>query len=224
MSGMNVNVELTNSKHFASWESGSFNSRTERGWACLIADSEAKPQPILYEKNPLNSKRHYLIKVSTGFLVVVTNIDKLPNSRLYSTRILVGRIMSLRTQAGKWEAADGNRVSAVTSSTSLLFSESFLAEKDSLLRETEKLEVFVSDLSIEGLNELKRMVVTSIEKALTPSESQRMFWCFKREDFPKNTKKIEADNQNQENESKPDGEITNEGVVRSENLDSETKI
>jgi hypothetical protein len=175
-----ISVDFTKSGSFAVWESGSFNPKTNLGWAGLVAGPDGQPQQAIFERNPQTSKYHYLVKVTTGSIVVVTNIGPLPNSNLFRTRILVGRIDSLGTRAG----AAGSDRPEVTSSTTLLWSESFLNKKANIASYTEELEVFVPGLSDEVLASIKSMIVQSVIKAMTPASEQRMFWCTKREVVP----------------------------------------
>lgn len=177
-----VATEFTRSGSFAIWESGSFNPQTDNGWACLVADPMALPQRPVFERNVAKSKHHYLFRVVLGALVVVTNIQRMPNSRnLFSARVTVGKVTALHTQPSEKNPSHLDAESQVTP----LWSESFLAPKADLLKVSETLVVSSPALVGDCLESVYRMIRESLDKALTPATEQRMFWGEARETKPK---------------------------------------
>jgi hypothetical protein len=164
------------------WESGSFNPQTDNGWACLVSDPMGLPQRPVFERNVAKSKHHYLFRVVLGSLVVVTNIQRMPNSKdLFSARVTVGRVIALQTRPNE---KNPTRLDAV-SEVQPLWSESFLSPKRSLLDQSQNLMVVIPDLTIDVHEQVQTMIYASVDKALTPATEQRMFWGEVREVKPK---------------------------------------
>jgi len=179
---INVATEFTRSGAFAIWESGSFNPQTDNGWACLVGDSNGVPQHPVFERNVLKSKHHYLFRVALGSLVVITNIQRMPNSKdLFSARVTVGRVTALQTRPNE---KNPTRLDAV-SEIQPLWSESFLSPKNLLQEHSEGLDVVSPGLTAEVLDQVGQMIWASVGKALTPATEQRMFWGAIRESKPK---------------------------------------
>jgi hypothetical protein len=179
---INVATEFTRSGSFAIWESGSFNPQTDNGWACLVADPNGLPQNPVFERNVLKSKHHYLFRVTLGSLVVITNIQRMPNSKdLFSARVTLGRVTSLQTRPND---KNPTRLDAV-SEVQPLWSESYLSPYRSLQECSEDLMVVSPGLTEEVLNQVHQMIWASVDKALTPATAQRMFWGEVREVKPK---------------------------------------
>ncbi len=177
-----VATEFTRSGSFAIWESGSFNPQTDNGWACLVADPMALPQRPVFERNVAKSKHHYLFRVVLGSLVVVTNIQRMPNSRnLFSARVIVGKVTALHTQPSEKNPTHLDAESQITP----LWSESFLAPKADLLKVSQTLTISSPTLVGDCLEGVYRMIMASIDKALTPATEQHMFWGEVREAKPK---------------------------------------
>lgn len=175
---MKVEFDFTKSGNFAVWESGSFNPQTNKGWACLVADPEGNKRQPIYERVPQHSKHHYLIRVSSGYLVIVTNIKPL-NDNLYSIKIDVGRIESLSTRLA--EEADKQDVEVLYEITTLA-TNSFLSEPTRILeRAASTIDVAIANMAPEVLDRVREMMMASVEKATTKSVEQRMFWCVKRD-------------------------------------------
>jgi hypothetical protein len=173
-----VATEFTRSGAFAIWESGSFNPQTDNGWACLVANPEALPQRPVFERNVAKSKHHYLFRVVLGSLVVVTNIQRMPNSRgIFSARVLVGKVTALHTHPNEKNPTHLDAESQITP----LWSESFLAPKADLLKVGATLSVSAPSLEGDCLEGVYGMIRASLDKALTPATEQRMFWGSVRE-------------------------------------------
>ncbi len=179
---INVATEFTRSGAFAIWESGSFNPQTDNGWACLVGDPEAMPQHPVFERNVTKSKHHYLFRVVLGSLVVVTNIQRMPNSRnLFSARVIVGKVTALHTRPNEKNPTHLDAESQITP----LWSESFLAPKADLLAVSDALTVASPSLTGDCLNNVHNMIHESIAKSLTPAPEQHMFWGSVRESKPR---------------------------------------
>lgn len=186
---INVATEFTRSGSFAIWESGSFNAQTENGWACLVADPQGLPQHPIFERNVSKSKHHYLFRVTLGSLVVITNIQRMPNSKdLFSARVTVGRVTALQTRPND---KNPTRLDAV-SEVQPLWSESFLGMKHTLQERGGELSPVIPGLEIEVLDRLQAMIWESLGKSLTPASEQHMFWGTVREAKPKKATKNEA--------------------------------
>lgn len=196
---INVATEFTRSGSFAIWESGSFNPQTDNGWACLVADPNGLPQNPVFERNVLKSKHHYLFRVTLGSLVVITNIQRMPNSKdLFSARVTLGRVTSLQTRPND---KNPTRLDAV-SEVQPLWSESYLSPYRSLQECSEDLMVVSPGLTEEVLNQVHQMIWASVDKALTPATAQRMFWGAVRESR-KNTRKDNSVHDDFENIQSP---------------------
>lgn len=167
-----VNCEFTRHGNFAVWESGSYSSKTHNGWSVLVGSPEAKPLVTLFNRNPAQSRNHYLFKVDTGYLVVVTNVKPWTSGDLVTVKIVIGYFSNLVSKPTQGKA----NASQVEYSTKTLWSESLIAPKGQVVQRSADLSIDIEGYSSEIIARLKTMAKASVEKAMTLPEGQKCFY------------------------------------------------
>lgn len=183
-----IYCEFTRSGSFAAWESGSLSDMTKKGWAVLLASPEGHKLQSLFARNPARTPNHYLFRIETGYLVVVTNVKPWTSGDLYTVKTAVAYFDNLKSAAAPGKA----KAATVDYSTQILWSESFITSRESILDRAADLSVQIQGRDEETSDRLKQMVIASIEKSLTLPAKQRMFWGIPREEAVEKTPKQTA--------------------------------
>lgn len=167
-----VNCEFTRHGNFAVWESGSYSSKTQNGWSVLVGSPEAKPLVTLFNRNPAQSRNHFLFKVDTGYLVVVTNVKPWTSGDLVTVKIVIGYFSNLVSKPTPGKA----NASQVEYATKTLWSESLIAPKSQVVQRADDLSIDVEGYGSDVIARLKTMARASVEKAMTLPDSQKCFY------------------------------------------------
>jgi hypothetical protein len=175
---MKIRLDLTKTNRFAIWESGGWDSSKKNrnsifGTSVIIAGPEGERLKIAFDTNPRENITQCAFFAEIGQIVAACYVELPPevndNSQERLISLELARIQQLTTDLIQGEAR------AIPKLQTLWVHRQPVSLKDAL-------HVADSyDLTKEGHKEdYRNLLRVSIEKAITPLNSQRFFWAIPR--------------------------------------------
>lgn len=161
---MTPTIELTKQRHFAGWETGQFNPRTQTGTAVLFADPDFGKPKVVYDYAHQATTYKYLFILNPGFRTARVQVTALSKGQ-YRLHLSLLQIEELFI-----EQVQGHPVPRAEFKTQFMILKIFKS-----LDEMMDMRFYYSYIGEYGVKS-EEFLRAVMEKALTPVAEQRLFW------------------------------------------------
>jgi hypothetical protein len=168
---MKPRIDISNQNNLTIWESGRWNEKQNVGRAILVAGPEGEKLNVVYECDPTGATNyHYLFFANAEQIVASAYIKKLDDNR-YKYDLELSSIVSLTTNAIQGESVASAKLKSLWTLKQIGKDTNFSPLID---------KSYTPDRL--GFRKAYRdLLMSTVQKALTPSEKQKLFWGIPRQ-------------------------------------------
>jgi hypothetical protein len=163
---MKPRIELSDKGNPTIWESGSWQKPQGIGRGCLIAGPEGEKLQVIFDKNPQTANFQYLFFANPNQVIATAFVKDVPPNQI-KYDLTLSRIKALTSDIVQGE-------SVLKAELETLWTLKQIVPKTTQVHQLVEASYLPSRIGYK--NVYKEIMLAAVEKAMTPSAHQKLFW------------------------------------------------
>lgn len=163
---MKPRIELSDKGNPTVWESGSWQSSAGIGRGCLIAGPEGEKLKVIFDKNPQTANFQFLFFANPNQVIATAFVrDVPPGQTKYD--LTLSRIKALTSDIVQGE-------SVLKAELETLWTLKQIVSKNTQVHQLVEASYLPNRIGYKDV--YKELILAAVDKAMTPSTRQKLFW------------------------------------------------